>query len=101
VTKQPDPQQGFAYNPDYGTVLPAMTGNTPVNGETFRVNIPAGARVGYAYAGPVNGSLGSTAFSSAQGTFKSKTEFEVTAIWDKSKQLVNIAYPITVTMNPR
>jgi len=101
TTNQPD-LQGQTYNQDYGATLPAMQGQTTLpNGETFRLSTVAGHKVGQSFEGPVQGTLGTTAFSKARGVFQSKTQVEITAIWDKSGKPIAITAPITIGMKPK
>jgi len=85
----------------YGELLPAMQGQTDINGETFRLTTAAGKRVGYAFEGPVQGTFGTTAFSKAPGTFQSRTEVLINAMWDKSGNPIDIGSPITIGMKPQ
>ena len=92
---------GGVYNPGYGQVLPAMTGQVAYQGTTIYVTIAKGHIVGQGIEGPVQILSSPPKFSRAEGMIQTADTFVITKLWNMQRQPVNPVNPIMVPIHPQ
>lgn len=86
-----------------GQRLPALVGQTSVNGHAISVSLAAGHFVGQGTAGAVLAPDGKPSqwFSTAQGFIVAPGQFQITQLYDRNNREVRLAAPVTVSMSRR